>query len=280
MCSSLTHVCFGQVQDRSAIGRHERYNGVVDALRKVAAQNGVKGLYDGMWVSYFANVAKNATFFTCYETCKYLVQKTLVQTKEEEKENGIGAGLQMACGVVSGMATTLVTLPIQVVQTQKNVHSNRGAPLSAGEALRDVLRAKGVRGLYVGISPALVLSIYPAIQHTVFDSLRRRYLLLRPSCSQLPAPVAFLFGIIANVVALLLTYPLIYLKVRVQAQKVAKEHHLGTFAMAAKIIGRHGLLALWQGFQSQVTNACLSNAILFSTKERIQAFATALLTRK
>lgn len=42
-----------------------------------------------------------------------------------------------------------------------------------------------------------------------------------------------------------LTYPLIYLKVCVQAQKEAPL--LSTWGMAKKIVGQNGVLGLWQG---------------------------------
>ncbi len=76
-----------------------------------------------------------------------------------------------------------------MVQTLQNVHSNRGARLSgkiffvlflilqltsrivASEALREVVNERGVAGLFAGLAPSLVLSVYPALQHSIFDRL-------------------------------------------------------------------------------------------------------------
>ena len=142
----------------------------------------------------------------------------------------------MGFGIVSGMATTLFLLPLQVVQTLQNVHSNRGSRMSVGDAFRLVIRERGVGGLFAGLAPSLVLSVYPALQHTVYEMLRKWYLrsMQKGKDEQLPAMPAFVFGIVANLTALTLTYPLIYVKIRVQAQKVSKEHHLGTIEVSAQ----------------------------------------------
>ncbi len=177
------------------------------------------------------------------------------------------------------MATSVFLLPLQVVQTLQNVHSNRGARLSAAGALSEVLRERGIGGLFAGLAPSLILSIYPALQHSIFDRLKRWYL-KRHGCECLPVTTAFVFGIVSNLAALCLTYPLIYVKIRVQAQKVSKQHHLGAVEMGRRIIERDGVLGLWQGVQSQMLNACLSNAILFATKERLQLLALSLCKGK
>jgi solute carrier family 25 (peroxisomal adenine nucleotide transporter), member 17 len=90
-----------------------------------------------------------------------------------------------------------------------------------------------VAGLYVGLVPGLVLCIYPAIQHTIFDRLKKWYFQGRDNHKELPAALAFVFGLVANVVTLLICYPLIYVKVRVQAQRHAR---LGSIAMIIKIV--------------------------------------------
>jgi hypothetical protein len=241
------------------------YTSLVDAIAKLAAQNGVWSLYHGLGLAYFTSVVKNSVFFTCYEGLK-------------GAQSSPSPGRLMAYGVLAGMTTTVFLLPLQVIQTLQNVHSNRGARLSTGEAMREVLRERGVAGLFAGLTPSLILSVYPALQHLIFDRLRRWYLRTREEDS-LPPLVAFAFGVVANLTALSLTYPLIYVKVRVQAQKVAKQHHLGAVEMAKRIVDRDGFAGLWQGLQSQMTNACVSNAILFATKEHAQRLAFALLKK-
>jgi Kef-type K+ transport system membrane component KefB len=107
--------------------------------------------------------------------------------------------------------------------------------IKASEALREVVNERGVAGLFAGLAPSLVLSVYPALQHSIYDrflcfvvlweilfdlflclySLKRWYLRRYAKSKeeqQLPALWAFVFGIISNLTALSITYPLIYVK--------------------------------------------------------------------
>jgi hypothetical protein len=52
-----------------------------------------------------------------------------------------------------------------------------------------------------GLTPSLILSVYPAIQHTVFDRLKAWYL-KRYNAETLPSRVAFCLGICATMTAL------------------------------------------------------------------------------
>lgn len=125
--------------------------------------------------------------------------------------------------MASGAVTTLFTVPLQVITTQLNVNSNRGARLSALDVLRSVVGARGFFGLYVGLVPGMVLCVYPAIQHTIFDRLKRWYFAGHEAGKELPMALAFVFGMAANITALLLTYPLIYVKcARMLRRRIAK----------------------------------------------------------
>ena len=136
--------------------------------------------------------------------------------------------------------------------------------LQALDALREVLQERGVGGLFAGLTPSLVLSVYPALQHAIFDKFRKFVLCFVFGFSSLfwtqfeemvfakaqgNAGTSILVGfrvwigcesdrIISRVSAhlhqstrmLLLRVILCSMsvrKVRVQAQKVKKEHHLG-----------------------------------------------------
>ena len=253
-----------QVQEKKNVPVKDRYRGIVDALIKTAEQNGILGLYEGMHVSYLSNISKNSVFFSVYETLKF--------SNKKMTEAELGALRQIVFGMMSGMLAMCFTNPIQVIQTQQNIHSNSGSRLSAVDAYRQVVRQKGFRGLYAGITPGLVLSIYPALQNLIFDRLKAWFLtnVEGDEDKKLPPFQSFFFGLTANIVTLVFCYPLIFLKVRVQAQNVAKEHHLGTIQMAQKVVSKDGFLGLWKGMQSQISNATVSSAIMFMSKEQLQ----------
>ena len=245
-----------QAQDRASVASSDRFHGTWDALVDTVRRNGLTSMYQAIGLSYLSTVVKNSVFFTTYETLKW------------QAGPGYSQQQQLLMGMLSGMVTTVFLLPVQVVATIKNVHSNRGARLSTSQALQQVVDQRGLGGLFVGLGPGLVLSVYPAIQNLIFDRLRSWYL-HRQQLKELPAQVAFVLGVLANVCALSVTYPLIFLKIRLQAQR-GNGPLLSPLGMAQRIVANSGPLGLWQGMTAQLTNAMFSNAIQYSSKEAIQ----------
>jgi len=249
------------VQKRIQVSKHGTYDGIWDGLVKTARQNGFLGLYDGLLMTYVQQITKNTAFFSLYETLKALRPPQTTAT-------------QLLYGMMAGAVTTIFTTPLQVVTTQMNVYSNRGARVRPLQIIRSIFKQHGFFGFYVGLLPGLVLSVYPAIQHTIFDSLKKWYFKGNDMHKELPITLAFLFGAVANIVALLCTYPLIYIKVRMQAQR---HSGVGFVKMISRIVSQGGMAGLWQGLGSQIKTACLATAIMLSTKEKVQEVADTLL---
>lgn len=83
--------------------------------------------------------------------------------------SALTTGEGIVAGLIAGTVTTLVTNPVWTVQAYQ---STRGVTNEAGKkekptamsALKDILKQDGVKGLWRGIGPALILVINPVIQ--------------------------------------------------------------------------------------------------------------------
>ena len=155
-----------QLQRRQAAGSASapdaaRYSGLVHALRSIAADEGLRGLYRGLGPS-LALVSHGALQFTAYEALK----KRALAADGGEGEARLSAGAASAIGVASKLLASGVTYPSQVLrarlqQRREAAPAGAAAEGSAWSTLRGLLRREGLRGLYKGWVPN-VLRVLPS----------------------------------------------------------------------------------------------------------------------
>ena len=133
----------------------------------------------------------------------------------------------MLAGLIAGSATVILTNPIWVVNTRqtapkdvddtkehdlKNFPPTEAAKEAAQRAtgfvkiLLDIVKSEGLRALWSGIIPSLVLVINPIIQYTVFEQLKT-ILETRRGGSRSTPNDAFVLGALGKLIATGITYP-------------------------------------------------------------------------
>jgi len=126
------------------------YKGFIDALWKIKAEEGWKGLYKG-FVPGIWGVSHGAIQFMAYEELKNLYN---VQYKKQPVDTKLGTSEYLFFACLSKLFAAITTYPYQVVrarlQDQHSIYS------SATDCVRQTLRYEGIRGLYKGMSPYLV----------------------------------------------------------------------------------------------------------------------------
>jgi len=155
--------------------------------------------------------------------------------------------------------------------------------------LGNILSEKGIGGFYKGIEAYTVLCLKPAIQYTVYEQVKRIVLVARgdgrsssmssSSSDSLTAAEAFFLGMIARVVATMLTYP--YLRAKVMLQSTygnAKAHEKPTIPqMIAEQLSTGGVWGLYQGIGPELTRGVFSAALMMMVKERIGVMVKAMI---
>lgn len=130
----------------------------------------------------------------------------------------------MIAGAIAGSATVLLTNPIWVVNTRMTARKSEVAATTAdGEGvkrvrspstlgtLRKLLREEGLRSLFAGVLPALVLVVNPILQYTIFEQLKNAVERRKGSVGPRDA---FYLGAIGKLLATSITYPYITVKSR------------------------------------------------------------------
>jgi solute carrier family 25 (peroxisomal adenine nucleotide transporter), member 17 len=202
----------------------------------------------------------------------------------------------MIAGAIAGSATVLLTNPIWVVNTRMTARSNSSTPSSPENAekeslptpstassskpskpstiatLRAIVRDEGVRALFSGVLPALVLVINPILQYTIFEQLKNA---LETRAKRRVGPRdAFLLGALGKLLATSITYPYITVKSRAHVAKAEKEGDSsrssggsGLLDGLRKVVREEGWQGLYGGIGPKVTQSVITAAFLFAFKD-------------
>ncbi len=101
-----------QAEGRKPEGVPKRYNGSIDAYRKIVAEEGVKGLYSGLGPNIIRNSIMNAAELASYDQIKSILVKRFPKVNPDSKL------LHFTCGLSAGFIAVVFASPIDVIKTR------------------------------------------------------------------------------------------------------------------------------------------------------------------
>ncbi|WWD16260.1 hypothetical protein CI109_100686 [Kwoniella shandongensis] len=281
---------------RAAVQTKKEHLTIPQAIQKTLKEEGLSGLYSGLSSSLFGIAVTNGVYYAFYEETRSVLIKRRAKTNSSLSALTTGEGI--IAGLIAGSITTLVTNPIWTVQTAQ---STRAVTLSESrdgvtkkikpsgiDAAKEIIKQDGVRGLWRGIGPALILVINPVIQYTTFErlvSLLLNYRLGRQGVtptgkkalgrSSLTDWDLFFLGAASKLVATGGTYPYIVVKSRLQA---ATHKYKSSLKAILHILESEGLSGLYAGLLPKLLQSVLTAAFMFVAQRRIYEFVKRLVT--
>lgn len=247
---------------RAQIAAKDSETSNLEAIKRILEDNGIKKLYAGLSSALWGMTLTNFVYYYFYEGIKIVfVKKGTLQMSTLES---------MLASAYAGGATALVTNPIWVVNTRMMVAENE----TTFQVIKGIVQKEGLGTFFTGLTPSLFLVINPILNYSIFEKIRYFWLSRRGRISSLDT---FVMGALSKIVATTVTYPLITLKSRLQAQKSESSKE-----KQASILKR--LLAMWhtleisdlyKGWSLKVLQSALQSAFLFLFKD--QLFELALL---
>jgi Mitochondrial carrier protein len=133
-----------------------------------------------------------------------------------------------------------------------------------------------IRQYWRGLWPALILCSNPAINYTIYDAVKMRYISRRSTGrTDLTFYEAFALGLIAKFVSTIATYPLIAAKTKMMATPRAGSKSLIQCLRDDYRDG--GASALYRGCNVQLYHTVLKNALMMMLKEKITAVANKII---
>ncbi len=258
-------------------------------------KHGVGALYRGIFPVLISMGLSNAVYFFVSSLLKAVLTRYKAKTGRS-----LGYFGHLATGTIAGVLNVLVTTPLWVASMRAKLSSGQGWDILA--IMARICREEGVKALWSGTLPSLLLVCNPVLQHTVYDVMKRSTLTSRRAKAAAGVAVtltsleAFYYGAVGKFVATIVSYPLqvAQSRLRQQSQKQEKQeaaaageggpnvegsegdvlaqsaaHYHGTIDCLADLWKRKGVAGLFQGLESKLLQTVVTSAFMFLCYEEI-----------
>lgn len=279
--------------------------------RRIAST--AESLYDGIKPALIGVAASQATYNYWYSRARTAYEKS--GHGRREATGTVALGLASFAGCVN----VLMTLPIWTVVTKMQADVKRKEGYDSGDGkesesesesesvvdreidakrterairkkkkdgffdiARQVIRDDGIKGLWQGLTPSLIMVSNPALQYAFYET-SSRWRLRRSGKSTLSAAEVFVLGAMAKFGATMATYPLMVVKSRLQVVSKDMEdermRYRGTLHALRRMTEEEGLGVFYKGITTKLTQTILAAALMFTVKEKLAESMRSARTR-
>ena len=222
-----------------------KYTGVLQGLRLIHAEDGMKGYFRGNLSNVIRITPASAFQFFFYDCFKKLF---FGERKDLHPLERLGAG------GFAGMTACLLTYPLDFLRARLTLQGGTNGEAYKGiwHGLSTVAKTEGLKGVYKGLWPSLV-GIFPyiGIDFAVYETLRTN---LPPSMhnerGESSRVALFCCGAAAGIAGQTCAYPLDLVRRRMQVQGFANTAYTypgGIFATMKQIVRAEGIQGLYKG---------------------------------
>lgn len=244
-----------------------KYTGVVQALRTIAREEGLRALWKGNFAAQLMVMPFVAFQFASFDAFKRRVLGPEGYKKAEKDKRHLPFHVALLGGGLSGALATVVVYPMDIART---VLASQGEPRiykSVPQTLIGLAKESGVRRLYAGLGMGLLqIGPYISLQFATHAWLSNHVFTNGDSLSSGAA------GLIAGGFSKALVLPVDVVKKRLQIQNFVRganfdsTHVLREAApreVAASIWAREGILGFYKGAVPSVIKSAPATAITF-----------------
>ncbi|WOK96125.1 hypothetical protein Cni_G04832 [Canna indica] len=272
-----------------------KYTGILQATKDIYREEGLRGFWRGNVPALLLYMPYTAIQFATLHKLKTLAAGS---TKTEEHLK-LSPYLSYFSGALAGSAATIGSYPFDLLRT---ILASQGEPKvysNMRSAFLDIIKTRGIRGLYAGLSPTLVEIIpYAGLQFGSYDTFKRWMMAwntyrfsssipMRPDDS-LSSFQLFLCGLAAGTCAKALCHPLDVVKKRFQIEGLQRHPRYGApveshryknmYHALREILRTEGWPGLYKGIFPSLIKSAPAGAVTFVAYEYTSDWLESLLT--
>lgn len=248
------------------------YTGLVDCLRRTAAEEGPSACFKGLGPALIRQVCYTSMCLVIYEPIRNFYARmggTGVSQQEGAKPN---FGQRLAAGGTSGALAISVFNPAEVLKTQLQTNQTE-VGVTMGSVARKVYANDGILGFWAGLQPNIVRTfLVCAAEYGTYDEAKAR---LQPLTGDGVVTHTCASGI-AGFVSACVSTPADVVKTRLMNNAGGEKAYRGMFHAGSSILKEEGFLALYKGFVPICTRKLIWCASFFVSYEKIRAAVNAM----
>ncbi|CDH54430.1 peroxisomal adenine nucleotide transporter 1 [Lichtheimia corymbifera JMRC:FSU:9682] len=248
---------------------------ILDMIRTIyEKEGGLKGLYAGLGSDTLATVLSSFIYFYCYTSLRN-VQEAL--NKSMGKRASLNVAQELFLGAEAALISRFFTTPFSNVTTRLQTSSRTPGKQQQGfiDTAKDIYHEKGISGFWTGYRASMMLVSNPSITYFVFEKAKSLYLAGKGVNAVLSSLEVFLFSALAKSVATMITYPFIFIRTSMVANR-SEKYSLGMRAFMKHVIDKEGLQGLYKGMRAQIIKGFFNQGIMYMIKDRVATWLTLL----
>ncbi|OVA14999.1 Mitochondrial carrier protein [Macleaya cordata] len=272
-----------------------KYTGILQATKDIFREEGLRGFWRGNVPALLMVMPYTSIQFMVLHKFKTFASGS----SKSEDHIRLSPYLSYLSGALAGCAATIGSYPFDLLRT---ILASQGEPKvysTMRSAFVDIVRTRGFRGLYAGLSPTLVEIIpYAGLQFGTYDTFKRwtmgwnRYRSSHLSADRTDDSLSsfqlFLCGLAAGTCAKAVCHPLDVVKKRFQIEglprhpkygaRVEPRSYNGMFDAIRRILVTEGWAGLYKGIVPSIIKAAPAGAVTFVAYEYTSDWLETILT--
>lgn len=259
---------FDTVKVRLQSAPEGTYNGAMDVVRKLLANEGPKAFYKGTLTPLVGVGACVSVQFSVNESMKRYYDRV---------NNGLplSLGQFFSCGAVAGFSNGFLASPIEHIrirlQTQTGSTKAFAGPI---DCARKLYQNNGIAGLFKGLTPTLVReSVGLGTYFATYEALIAREIRLASVAREdIPPWKLCLFGGLSGYTLWIGIYPVDVIKSKLQTDSLDKPVYKNWRQVARDISHKNGVRGFYRGFLPTILRAAPANGATFAAFEVTMRF--------
>lgn len=243
------------------------YRGIVHSLRRIRAEEGIRGLYRGLGPVLLGYLPTWATYFAIYQHCRQLYGAGHASTALLPN-----VGAAMTAGAIS----TTLTNPIWVVKTRmmtQSPMSEHGIKYrSTIHAFARMYREEGIGTFYKGLGPSFFGIAHVAVQFPLYEKLKDVFSANGPNAH---ISGVLLASSLSKMIASATTYPHEVLRTRLQNQQFPRADprtkYRGVIHTATTLYKEEGWRIFYTGMGTNLVRTVPASALTLVTFELVSS---------
>lgn len=249
---------------------------LVRTLQLLARRKGTSRLFDGLPADTLSTILSSFLYFYFYSSAakavvRYHERRSGGIDVSTSKATTLGAWEELAMGLVAGVASKGITLPISAVSVRQRLEDEDKPESGFLGTLNTMFSEGGLSGLFAALPPSVPLALLPSLTLYI-HSLLLRHLLPARHQSQPPGLATFLLGATSNALATIPLYPLVLIKALSQSgagdRKGKSKVRRGMSWTAQNIYDQEGIAGLYKGLEGQLAKGLVSQGVMMLVKQR------------